>query len=155
MIWYYIGLEYYSVLQCSSLQKCKGMLLPEIELSQPFTKDKSIAKHQNADSIQPLKVTCLYISRGSYTVILNNIQDLYNIISFILSSKLHTNIYPIHLRELQSSNELEGVSDKFMIISVFCDSITYLHITYIICINDVLVTLQPFTFYMYISHNPT
>ena len=128
---------------------------PQIELSQPFAKDKSTTKHKKADLIQSLKVTCLYISRGSYTVILNTIQDLYNTISFILSFKLHTNIYPIHLRELQSSNELEGVSDKFMFISVPHDSITYLHITYIIYIYDVLATLQPFTFYMYISHNPT
>ena len=123
--------------------------------TQSFAKDKSTTKYQKADLIQSLEATCLYISRGSYTVILNNIQDLYNIISLILSSKLHKNIYPIHLRELQSSNELEGVSDKFMFISVPHDSFTYLHITYIIYIYDVLATLQPFTFYMYISHNST
>ena len=70
-------------------------------------------------------------------------------------SKLHKNIYSIHLRELQSSNVLEGVSDKSMFISVPHDSFTYLHNTYIIYICDELATLQPFIFYMYISYNST
>ena len=123
--------------------------------TQQFSEDKSTTKHQKANLIQSLKITHLYISRGSYTIILNNIQYLYNIIPFILSSKLYKNIYPIHLREFQSSNELEGVSDKCMIISVPHDLFTYLHITYITYIHDLLATLQPFTFYLYISHNST
>ena len=50
---------------------------------------------------------------------------------------------------------LKKLSDKFMFISVPHDSITYLHITFIIYIYDVLATLQPLSFYMYISHNST
>ena len=71
------------------------------------------------------------------------------------SFKSHKNIYSIHLRELQSSNELKGVSDKFKFISVHHDSFIYLHITYIIYIYDVLASLRLFTFYIYISHNST
>ena len=47
------------------------------------------------------------------------------------------------------------LSDKFMFRSVPHNSFIYLHITYIIYTYDVLVTLQLFTFYMYISHNST
>ena len=121
-----------------------------------FAKDKSTTKYQTADLIRSLESTCLYISRGSYTVLLNNDRDLHNIISLILSSKLYKNTYPIYLRELQSSNEHKGVSDKFMFRSVPHDSHIYLYIIYITYITytyDVLVTLQLFTFYMYISHN--
>ena len=42
-----------------------------------------------------------------------------------------------------------------MSISVPRDLFIYLHITHIVYIYDVLVTLQLFTFYMYISHNST
>ena len=123
--------------------------------TQSFFQDKATTKYQTTDLVRSLESTCLYISRGSHTVLLNNVQDLHNIMSLILSSKLHKNIYSIHLRELQSSNEHKGVSDKFMFRSVPHDSNIYLHITYITYTYDVLVTLQLFTFYMYISQNST
>ena len=55
---------------------------------QSFVKDKPTTKYQKDDLIQSLEATRFYISRGGYTVILNNIRELYNIISLILSSKL-------------------------------------------------------------------
>ena len=48
----------------------------------------------------------------------------------------------MYLRELQSSNELEGVSDKFKFISVPIESFFYLHVANIIYIYDILATLE-------------
>ena len=44
--------------------------------TQSFAKDKPTTKYQKTDLIQSLEATCFYISRGSYTVVLNNIRDL-------------------------------------------------------------------------------
>ena len=124
--------------------------------TQLITQDKATTKYQTADYlIRSLEPTCLYILRGSYTVSLNNVQDLHIILSLILSSKHHKNIYSIQLRELQHSKEHKGVSDKFMFRSVPHNSNIYLHITYIIYTCEVLVTLQLFIYLLYISHNST
>ena len=109
--------------------------------TQSFAEYKFTTKYQTADLVRSLESTCFYISRGSFTVILNNVPDTHNIRSLILSFKLHKYIYPMHLRELQSSNEHKGVSDKFMFRSVSHDTFIYLHVTYITYTYDVIVTL--------------
>ena len=53
------------------------------------------------------------------------------------------------------TDSVDVVSDKFMIILVPHESIPYLQITFSIYIYDVLTTLPPLTFYMYIFHNST
>ena len=57
--------------------------------AQSFEKDKSTKKYQTTDLIQSLESICLYILRGSYTVLLNHVRDPHHIMSLILSSKLH------------------------------------------------------------------
>ena len=84
---------------------------------------------------------------------MNNIRNLHIIMSLIQSTEIQKSIYPIHLREFQSSNKHKGVSDKLIFRSVPHESYIYLYITYIVYTYDVHVTLQLFTFYMYISHN--
>ena len=74
-----------------TLHWCYSYVTTIISLTrtQSFAKGKPTTKYQKADLIQSLEATCFYVSRGSYTISLNNIRNLHTIISLILSSKLH------------------------------------------------------------------
>ena len=105
-----------------------------------FTQNKTVTKYQTADyliqALQRYKYITnsttlifslefavhlyipMYISRMSYAVLSNNIQDLQPLYELVT---LH------QLRELQCSNEHKRVSVEFMSESVPRDSTTYLH----------------------------
>ena len=67
--------------------------------------------------------------------------------SLILSFKLHKNIYPIHLQELQSSNKHNRVSDNFIFSSVPLThlSIYILHILSTHMMYSLLYNYLPFS----------
>ena len=97
-------------------------------------KHTEIVQYFISRPLELTKFTTSYISRGGSIV--------------LLLLTLH------QLKKLQRSKEHKGVSEKCMSGSVPLDSNIYLYI-YIVYTCDVLVTLQLFTNYIYISQNST